>query len=314
MKFIFGILFTVSILLSGTHKDAHAVDIISQDLKKDQAEALDYLTPHKALYDIKLVATRSGSQIINISGKMYYEWKPTCDAWITDHRFSLFYEYADSPGMKVTSDFSTFETFDGESFNFSARRKRDNTLYQELRGKASVADKGGVQEGKAEFTMPENLDFDLSSGAMFPMTHTLEMIKKAKSNKKFFKAVVFDGSDDEGPVEINSFIGKPVNALKILPPNEDLDMSLLNNQAWKVRMAVFPTADEGAVSDYEMSLIFHENGIISDMLIDYDDFSVTQKLVALDKVERDGSCASSSTDKAELTNEKVILNKKNDKN
>lgn len=313
MKSIFGLFFTVSLLVLTVH-NVHAADFISKDLDKKQAEALDYLTPHKALYDIKLVATRSGSQIINISGKMYYEWKPTCDAWITDHRFSLFYEYADSPGMKVTSDFSTFETFDGESFNFSARRKRDNTLYQELRGKASVADKGGVQEGKAEFSMPENLDFDLSSGAMFPMTHTLEMIKKAKADKKFFKAVVFDGSDDEGPVEINSFIGKPVNALKILPPNEDLDMSLLNTKAWKVRMAVFPTADDGALSDYEMSMVFHENGIISDMLIDYDDFSVTQKLVALDKVEPDSSCNPPKADKAESTNEKATLDKRSDKN
>ena len=127
---------------------ASANDFID-DVPKEEISIEDHLTPHKALYDINLVATRSGSQIINISGKMFYEWKPTCEAWITDHRFSLSYEYADSPGMKVTSDFSTFETFDGEDFNFSARRKRDNTLYQELRGKATIADKGG----KASFTL-----------------------------------------------------------------------------------------------------------------------------------------------------------------
>lgn len=254
------------------------------------------LAPHKALYDIQLVATRSGSQIINISGKMFYEWKPTCDAWITDHRFSLFYEYADAPGMKVTSDFSTFETFDGEDFNFSARRKRNNTLYQELRGKANVADKGG----KANFTMPEDLNFELAQGAMFPMAHTVELIKKAKSSNKFFKAVVFDGSDDEGPVEINSFIGESVNALKIVKPSEDLDMSLLNTPAWKVRMAVFPTDDDEASSDYEMSMVFHENGVISDMLVEYDDFSVTQKLVALEKLDKNQACEEKKSEKTGL--------------
>ena len=49
-------------------------------------------------------------------------------------------------------------------------------------------------------------------------------------------------------------------------------------------MAVFPVKDREEESDYEMSMNFHENGIISDMLIEYDDFSVKQKLVALEKI------------------------------
>lgn len=287
---IYSLLLFIVLACSGA-TSLKAADFIQENGKKNN-EFIDYLAPHKALYEIKLVATRSGSQVVNISGKMYYEWKPTCEAWITDHRFNLFYEYADAPGMKVSSDFSTFETFDGEGFNFSARRKRDDKLYQELRGKGVVADKGGV----ATFTMPEDLDFQLSDKTFFPMAHTVEMIKTAKTNKKFFKAVVFDGSDDEGPVEINSFIGKPVNAMKAIKATEDLDMSLLNTAAWKVRMAIFPSGQKEASSDYEMSMVFHENGIISDMLIEYDDFSVTQKLVALDRVEEDFSCGGNKSE------------------
>lgn len=241
------------------------------------------LAPHKALYDIDLVATRSGSQIINISGKMFYEWKPACDAWMTDHRFNLFYEYADSPGMNITSDFSTFESFDGKTFDFSSRRKRDGTLYQELRGRAVVD--GDMHE--ANFTMPEGLKYDLAAGMMFPMGHTLEMVKQARAGKKFFSATVFDGSDEEGPIEINTFIGKPVNAMAEIKPSKDLDMTLLNTPAWNVRMAVFPTENPEENSDYEMSMIFHDNGVISDMLIEYDDFSVTQKLVAIERLEGD---------------------------
>jgi len=262
-----------------------AADVIEENSLKPH-DYMQHLVPHKALYDINLVATRSGSQVVNIRGKMFYEWKPTCEAWITDHRFNLYYDYADSPSMKVTSDFSTFETFDGQDFNFSARRKRDDKLYQELRGRASLADKGG----QANFTVPDNLGFELSGNSFFPMGHTAEIVKSAKTNKKFFQAVVFDGSDDGGPVEINSFIGKPVNAMKFVNPSEALDMSLLNTNAWNVRMAVFPTKQKEASSDYEMSMIFHENGVISDMLIEYDDFSVTQKLVALDKLEGDSAC------------------------
>ncbi len=283
---LFLLLFLFSLTLpSHANANTNALGALEKNNEKVTNESL---MPHKALYDISLVATRSGSQIINISGQMFYEWKPTCDAWITDHRFNLFYEYADAPGMQITSDFSTYENFNGKDFNFSARRKRNNNIYQEFRGNAVIADKGG----EAVFTVPEDLNFDLNENAMFPMGHSVEMIRKARSDKNFFKATVFDGSDDEGPVTINTFIGEPVNAMQLVKPSEFLDMGLLNTKAWNVRMAVFPVLNkESQEPDYEMSMIFHDNGIISDMVIDYDDFSVSQKLVALEKIEGD-SCSS----------------------
>lgn len=271
----------ISMVLFGCMALAPQVAGAANGIDPDLKAAKDNLVPHKALYDINLVSTRSGSQILNISGKMYYEWKPTCDAWITDHRFNLFYEYADSPGMRIMSDFSTYETFDGKTFNYSARRKRDGELYEELRGQADLS----KVKPAAMFNMPEGLLFELNEETMFPMTHTLNMIEGAKSGQKIFNSAVFDGSDKEGPVEINALIGKPVNAMNIVKANKSLDMSLINTPAWKARMAVFPLQNNEETADYEMSLVFHDNGLISDMLIDYDDFSVTQKLVALEKVE-----------------------------
>ena len=166
-------------------------------------DAADKIEPHKAFYDITLVATRSGSPIINISGKMFYEWQPSCEGWITDHRFNLVYEYADGPGMTVTSDFSTFESFDGKEFSFSARRKRNDELYQEFRGDVDLDKKGG----QAIYSIPEGVVFDIGPEMNFPMRHTIKLIQSALKKEKFFNAAVFDGSDDEGPVEINAFLG-----------------------------------------------------------------------------------------------------------
>jgi len=244
-------------------------------------QAASKIEPHKAFYDITLVATRSGSPIINISGKMFYEWQSSCEGWITDHRFNLVYEYADGPAMTVTSDFSTFESFDGKSFNFSARRKRNDELYQEYRGYADLNKEGA----KAKYSIPEGLVFDLDSKMNFPMRHTIKLIQSALNKEKFFTAAVFDGSDDEGPVEINAFLGKSAKAPSKLDKIDAIDKKLLESPAQKIRMAVFPKDEEEAPSDYEMSLIFHENSVISDMLVDYDDFSVAQKLVALEKIE-----------------------------
>lgn len=244
------------------------------------AEISSGLAAHKAIYDIKLTATHSGSQILNISGQMIYEWKPVCEAYLTDHHFKMFYEYADSPGMRIASDFSTYESVDGTKFDFSSRRMRDGQLYQEIRGNADIGPNGG----KAAYSMPEPLKFDLQKGSFFPVGHTVELIRHAQKGDKFFSANIFDGSDEEGPIEINAFIGGAVDPEKGVSKNTKIDRSLLKAKAWSVRMAVFPLSDQEEQADYEMSMVFLENGIISDMSIEYDDFAVEQKLVSLEKI------------------------------
>ena len=245
--------------------------------------------PHKALYDIKLANVRSGSQILNISGQMFYEWQKTCDAWVTNHRFNLMYEYADSAPMRITSHFSTYEPFDGESLNFTSQRKRDGELFEEIRGSAKVKrDAGGV----ATFTMPAELEYDLPDGALFPIAHSFAVAQKIREGKKFYNAVIFDGSDEEGPVSVNTFIGKtvdnPIENLSETGGKFDyaaLDKALLESPAHNVRLAFFPLNNEEATSDYEMELVFHENSVISDMVIEYDDFSVKQTLIAAEKMK-----------------------------
>jgi len=264
----------LSILLAGVSGVALASPLSAADVAKN-------LAAHKAMYDISLIATHSGSQIINISGQMVYETKPSCGAWLTDHHFKLNYEYADMPGMRIASDFSTFESADGKEFSFSSRRLRDGELIQELRGQAHIDDQKG---GEAVFSMPEGLKFDLKGGYIFPMAHTINLIEQASQNKSFYDAVLFDGSDEDGPIEITTFIGPRRDAPVAISQNKSVDASLLKSPHWTVRMAVFPVKEQEEVSDYEMTLVFHQNGVISDMTIDYDDFSVRQKLVSLEKI------------------------------
>lgn len=239
--------------------------------------ANDEFVPHKALYEIELAVTRSGSQVINIAGQMYYEWRPTCDAWLSDHRFNMLYEYADAPPMRMASNFSTYESFDGKNLNFSSQRKSNGEIFEEIRGEA--------HEGVVTFRFPEEKEMELPEGTLFPVAHTIEVARQIKSGQKFYNTVIFDGSDMEGAVEVNSFIGEAIDPSKLITKRDGLDMELLKVPARKVRLAFFPSGSEEITADYEMDLIFHENGVISDMLVEYDDFSVTQKLIALEKIE-----------------------------
>ena len=246
-----------------------------------ERDARHDLVPHKALYNIEMISKRSSSQVLNIHGQMFFSLKPSCEAWTTDHRFNLYYEYADSAPMQITSDFTTYEPLDGKSFDFNSRRKRDGELYQELRGTAVRDDK---DHGSVTYTTPEGLTFDMPDGGMFPMAHTVAMMNNIHEGRKIFNAVVFDGSDEEGPIEINTIVGKAVNVMATMQPGPAIDTTLVNSPARKVRMAFFPLNNDGAAADYEMDVVLHDNGIISDMTVDYGEFSVSQKLAALEKI------------------------------
>lgn len=235
---------------------------------------------HKATYEISTKKVQSGSPIINVTGTMDYSWSVDCEGWLSRHKFDLTYEYTENPSVKSVSEFSTFERFDTKQFSFISQRKRNGAVSENTRGYAKRNNDG---KGEVLFTKPPELSFDLPNNTQFPMQHTLSVLQSIKNNKKFYNAMIFDGSDKDGPVEVNAFIGKPLKP-RTQTKGREIDNSLLQSTARTVRLAFFPLKDQSATSSYEMDIVFHENGVISDMMVDYSDFTVRQKLIALETV------------------------------
>lgn len=272
--------------LSLFHPAPHPAPKNETSLFKEEA-ALG--VPHKALYKVELVERNSSAQVVNISGEMYFEWKPVCGAWTTNHRFNILYEYADNPQLRMVSDFTTYEQMNGSGFDFNSRRRRNGELYEELRGHAVMSSDGGA--GEAEYTLPDTLQFDLPPGTLFPMAHSLAVLKAAREGKTFSRNIIFDGSDQEGPAEVNTFIGPVFDTASLVGSFPGaVDKTLLTSPARHVRLAFFPLSSANPDSDYEMDMVLHENGVISDMRVDYKAFAVTQKLVGLEKLSGE-NCA-----------------------
>lgn len=238
------------------------------------------LASHKAIYDIRLVSSKSGSQVLDVRGKMLYMIKKSCDGYISDHKFNLNYEYSGSPPVQVETKFTSFEGLDGKVLNFSSNRLSNGEADQELRGKAHVS--SGDAKNAAVYSIPDDLSFDLDATTLFPAAHTSHLIDAAMQGKKLFKATVFDGSDDKGPVDINAVIGKKIG----VDDKSKLDKTLTGVSGWSMRLAVFPKqGDDQDISDYEMTMELLENGVVKNMRVDYHDFSVSQKLVAIEPVK-----------------------------
>lgn len=240
------------------------------------------IAPHKALYSMDLISAQTGSSVTDIRGRMFFKWEDACDAWATDHRFAMEYAYADRPSLAATSDFVAWESKDGRRFQFSSESTENGEVSEVLRGSAERRDEGG----SAVFTQPDGLGYALPEGFFFPSEHTLELIARAIAGENIFHAVMFDGTDQEGPVEVNAVIG----ASSLPPPSgAAIDAGLLAARAWRVRLAFFSRHAEEETPLYEMTIVLHENGVVSYILVDYKTFSVEQRLQALEKLPP-GNC------------------------
>ncbi|MDY0008172.1 MAG: DUF1849 family protein [Bdellovibrionales bacterium] len=244
--------------------------------------------PHKALYELKLVAVSSGAGITDIRGNMLYEQDDACDAWTTDHRFTIEYYYPERPASVNTTHYVSWEAKDQSQFQFNSERQENGTPVELLRGAVT---RGADTAAVAEYTRPEDLYFNLPKGYVLPSFHTQEIIRAAREGRPVFNAVLFDGTDKKGPVEVNAIVTRKLTAAEVeskLPQvksGQKIDKNLLAADAWLVRMAVFPADDaEGMSPTYEMNLVLHENGVVSHVLVDYKSFKVEQTLTAVESL------------------------------
>lgn len=240
---------------------------------------------HRALYNFKLVAVEPGAGINGVEGRMYFDQDDVCDAWTTDRRFTTEYQYADSPVDVTSSHYVMFESKDRQQFSFSSERQENGEMTEQLRGSVESAADGAA---RAVYSRPDDLGYDLPKGYLFPTRHSMEVIRHARAGEQFFSAVVFDGTDADGPVELSAFIGKkvtPDEIKKIKGANKKIDAGLLTPDAWHVRLSVFPLKEAAEMMpSYEMDMIMHDNGVVSYALVDYKTFKVEQKLTALEKL------------------------------
>ncbi|MFZ4762799.1 MAG: EipB family protein [Alphaproteobacteria bacterium] len=267
----------------GVYLLAMPLALLSAPLHAEEAEHSVVFLPHKALYRVSLASSRSLNQLASVDGQMLFEWGSSCDGWTTDQKFTLNYLYADGQEMKLRSNYSAWESKAGDAYNFTVRRYRNGTLAEEFRGNAHKGKKG---TSFAQYTKPEEKKIPLPDDAYFPVAHTKALLSLHNNDAPFFSAMLFDGSDGEPASEVNAAVG-PFKPLEELP----LDNELLKTPARKVRMAFYPSVngtriaqDEESSPDYEITLMLHQNGVVSSLRIDYGDYSLDGKLEALDVV------------------------------
>ena len=233
------------------------------------------IASHRAVYKMTLGKTASGSTVVDAQGAMLMEWGDSCDGWTVEQRYRLNLHYNQGSESDIAVTFVTYEAKDGSTYRFFVERNRPMGGSENVSGRA---ERNGETGGLASFAQPAPEKIDLPKDFMFPTEHTLAILTAAESGKRFLAARVFDGNEVEGAMEITAAIGSRISA------SAETDVpELLRRPSWPVRLAFFGAkAQASGQPDYELGLRLYDNGIATDLKLDYGDFVVD---ATLEKVE-----------------------------
>ena len=235
------------------------------------ATAVDIL-PHRALYKVTLDKAASGSSIIDVQGRMGFEWRDACDGWAVEQRYAMEFSRADGDGSVIQSTYSTWESKAGDIYRFFVKRDRGGGE-ERIEGKAVMPLPLGSAPGKVTFAEPEESELKLPKDTLFPTEHTIRMIQAATSGKRFLRAPVFDGGEPEAPSLISAVLGE--GRTDALP---SIKAEAVQGTYYPSRLAWFGPDSEGSEPDFEMSIEVLANGIARSILVYYSDFSVRMSL------------------------------------
>ena len=232
--------------------------------------------PHRAVYSMALANASGVGGPAQVRGAMVYEVLDGCDAWRVDTKVMMLTAYGEEEVESVRL-MSSWEAKDGLSFRFKVDEKTGGKPGESLRGVA-VLDGPGLP-GVAEFTRPQPQKVELPKGTAFPTTHMIEMIQRAQAGERHFGKVVFDGSTLEDPYVVSAVIG-PAPASKLAP---EVAAALRKadggeHPRWEGRLAYFSVQKKTETPDFELTVVFRDDGVIEAIRQDYEDHSVDSRL------------------------------------
>lgn len=239
------------------------------------------LQPHLGVYELSLSSTRAGAGIVSAAGRLVIEITDSCDGYAQTQRMLL--RLLDVRGQEIVSDsnYTTWESRDGRVIRFSARNALNGEVNENFSGRAELAGKG--EGGVVTFNDPDMPDLELQEGTIFPTEHFFQIINAALAGETILNRRLYDGSGPDGIYDTVAIVASGGPAAP-----EDIGSDLLADLlSWRVRLAYYMPGDLSGVPEYEIGLRLYQNGVASDLVLDYGDFAMRATLSRLDFLSTD---------------------------
>jgi EipB-like len=241
--------------------------------------------PHRAIYQLEIDRTTAGSGVTDVNGRIVYELTGSaCEGFTQNMRFVTV--TSNSEGSSQTTDLrtSSWEGVPSKKLRFNSSTYYNDQLTEQARGSAER--KGISEVPSVDLAKPEKKTFALEQPVYFPMQHSAALINAARSGKTHFAADLYDGSEKGAKIYATSaIIGQRVapgasKSLAGLKGGEALDAV----PSWPVSISYFSKgnlAHKDELPLYEMSYRFHENGVTSEIVLDYGEYAMKGQLKEL---------------------------------
>jgi hypothetical protein len=235
--------------------------------------------PHHAVYELSLKSA-GHSEVSDVTGSIEFEWEDACDGWAVSYRMVMIFVYQGGNEVEFGMNVASWESKDGSRYRFFVKRLEGDQVTEEFRGEAELKAPNGP--GKAEYTLPEKKTVELPAGTLFPTAHSLRVLDIVAQGEQFFWATFFDGSDGDGVLGVNAIVTDRKAADAAIGKAWPL---LAGAASSNVQLAFFRSSDESTLPESEQQLLMFDNGVTSDLVFDYGDFSVAGKLRELKRLK-----------------------------
>ncbi|MGE5534956.1 MAG: cell envelope integrity EipB family protein [Acidobacteriota bacterium] len=245
------------------------------------------LTPHRAIYDLKLSRSRGTRGIESVRGRILYDFSGSaCEGYKL--QFRQVSELDSAEGKSTISDLrsNTWESGNATKFRFSSQNLLDEQPIDSVDGHAERKSRAV----SVSLSKPKDKRFSIPSTAVFPTEHMRRIIKAARAGKSLLAFPVYDGSDTGDKVyDTLTVIGRPIAPGQKLPADATANQPVLATLArWPVTISYFEqrSAEKQRTGEqtptYTVSFELYENGISRALRLDYADFSISGEMTSLD--------------------------------
>ncbi len=241
------------------------------------------LVPHRAIYELTLGKVRGKASVQNARGRILYDFSGNaCEGYSLEFRQVA--ELDNGEGKISLSDLrsNTWEDGSARSYRFTSQNHLNQRLLDAVDGKAERGSAGVA----VTLSKPEPRKIDLDAAIVFPTEHVRRIIEAAREGQTILEFPIYDGSET-GEKVYNSLtvIGREIG-----PGERDLADAASGNtvlaglRRWPVTVSYFernkPAGEQTPV--YAISFDLYENGVSRTLVLDYNDFSISGVLKALE--------------------------------
>ncbi len=261
------------------------------------ASDISNFAPHRAVYELSMGDASSGSGVTGVSGRMVYELNGSaCSGYTQNMRFVTIMTNQD--GADTVSDLrnSSWEEADAKKLTFSSMQYQNDELADSSQGDA-LRSKGATPVVGVDLVKPAKKRVSLPTDIYFPMQHASTLVQAAKTGVKMFTANLYDGSEKgEKYYLTNTIIGPKFKTGAASVGSFKGADKLASVESWPMAISYFDAGKdhEDQTPSYELSFRYFENGVTSNLKIDYGEFSIKGELKELTLLEP-GKCPAKDT-------------------